>query len=136
MGRFREADLSRLTVGTVAARPARVRVEEFARPLDPAVARAVLDSLPDQLAARALREAVARVVESVRRRRPVVVMCGGHVVKVGVSPCLIALMERGAVSHLAMNGAAAIHDVEIARFGATSEDVEAHLHQGTFGMVV
>ena len=135
MGRFREAELSRLTVGTVAARPARVRVEEFARPLDPAAARAVLDSLPDQLAARALREAVARVVESVRRRRPVVVMCGGHVVKVGVSPCLIALMERGAVSHLAMNGAAAIHDVEIARFGATSEDVEAHLHQGTFGMV-
>ena len=135
MGRFREADLSRLTVGTVAARPARVRVEQFARPLDPAAARAVLDSLPDQLAARALREAVARVVESSRRRRPVVVMCGGHVVKVGVSPCLITLMERGVVTHLAMNGAAAIHDVEIARFGATSEDVESHLHQGTFGMV-
>jgi len=135
MGRFREAELSRLTVGTVAARPARVRVEEFARPLDPAAARAVLDSLPDQLAARALREAVARVVESSRRRRPVVAMCGGHVVKVGVSPCLITLMERGVVTHLAMNGAAAIHDVEIARFGATSEDVESHLHQGTFGMV-
>lgn len=135
MGRYPEADFSRLAVGSVAARPTRVRVEDFARPLDPAAARAVLDALPDQLAARALREAVARVAESWRRKRPVVAMCGGHVVKVGVSPCLIALMERGIVTHLALNGAAAIHDVEIARVGRTSEDVEAHLHAGTFGMV-
>jgi hypothetical protein len=112
-----------------------VRVEEFARPLEPAAARALIASLPDQLAARALREVIARVVASRRRRRPVVAMCGGHVVKVGVSPCLIALMEHGVVTHLALNGAAAIHDVEIARQGSTSEDVEAHLHQGTFGMV-
>ena len=135
MGRHPEADLSRLAVGSIAARPTRVRVEEFARPLDPAAARAVLASLPDQLAARALREVVARVVESRRRQRPVIAMCGGHVVKVGVSPCLIALMERGVVTHLALNGAAALHDVEIARAGCTSEDVESHLHQGTFGMV-
>jgi hypothetical protein len=135
MGRHPEADLSRLAVGPVAERPTRVRVEDFARPLDPAAARAVLAALPDQLAAVALREAVARVAESWRRKRPVVAMCGGHVVKVGVSPCLIALMERGIVTHLALNGAAAIHDVEIARIGRTSEDVEAHLHAGTFGMV-
>ena len=135
MGRYPEADLTRLAVGSVAARATRVRVEEFARPLDPAAARAVIESLPDQLAARALRETVARIVESHRHGRPVVAMCGGHVVKVGVSPCLIALMDRGVVSHLALNGAAALHDVEIARSGRTSEDVEAHLHQGTFGMV-
>ena len=135
MGRYPEADFSRLAVGPVAGRPTRVRVEEFARPLDPAAAKAVLASLPDQLAAVALREAVARVAASWRGKRPVVAMCGGHVVKVGVSPCLIALMERGVVTHLALNGAAAIHDVEIARIGRTSEDVEAHLHAGTFGMV-
>jgi hypothetical protein len=135
MGRYPEADLSRLAVGSIAARPTRVRVEEFARPLEPAAARALIASLPDQLAARALREVIARVVESRRRKRPVVAMCGGHVVKVGVSPCLIELMERGVVTHLALNGAAAIHDVEIARQGSTSEDVEAHLHQGSFGMV-
>ncbi len=135
MGRFREADLSRLTVGPVSSRPTRVSVADFARPLDPAAAAAVLDALPDQLAARALREVVARVVEARRAGRPVLVMCGGHVVKVGVPPCLIALMERGAVTHLAMNGAAAIHDVEIARIGRTSEDVEANLHAGSFGMV-
>ena len=135
MSRYREADLSRLTVGSVADRPTRVRVEEFARPLDPAAARAVIASLPDQLAARSLREVIARVAAAHRGGRPILVMMGGHLVKVGVSPCLIALMERGVITHLAMNGAAAIHDVEIAREGRTSEDVEAQLHEGRFGMV-
>ncbi len=135
MGRFREADLSRLTVGSVDARPTRVRVEDYARPLDPAHATAVLASLPDQLAAVSLREVVTRTAHAHRGRRPVIAMCGGHVVKSGVPPCLIALIERGVVTHLALNGAAAIHDVEIARTGRTSEDVEANLHAGTFGMV-
>jgi hypothetical protein len=135
MGRYREADLSRLGVGSVAARTTRVSVSDLARPLEPAAAAAVLDSLPRQLGAEALREAVERTVRSHHDGRPVVVMCGGHVVKVGVSPCLIALLERGVITHLAMNGAAAIHDVEMARVGRTSEDVEANLHQGTFGMV-
>lgn len=135
MSRYREADLSRLTNASVADRPTKVTVADFAKPLDPAAAKAVLDSLPDQLAARALREVVARTVAARRDGRPVVAMCGGHVVKVGVSPCLIALLDRGVVTHLAMNGAAAIHDVEIARIGRTSEDVEANLHAGRFGMV-
>lgn len=135
MSRYPEADLSRLRVGSAADRPTRVAVADFARPLDPAQAAAVVEALPRQLAGLALREAVARTAASHAAGRPVVAMCGGHVVKVGVSPCLIALMERGVVTHLAMNGAAAIHDVEIARLGRTSEDVEAHLHAGTFGMV-
>jgi len=135
MGRYAEADLSRLRVGSALDRSTRVAVEDFARPLDPRAAAAVLASLPDQLAARALREVVARVVMAHRDRRPVLTMCGGHVVKVGVSPCLIGLLERRVISHLALNGAAALHDVEIARQGRTSEDVEAHLHDGSFGMV-
>jgi hypothetical protein len=135
MSRYREADLSRLTVGTVADRPTKVSVEDFARPLDPAAARAVLASLPDQLAARALREVVARIARAHHDGRPVLAMCGGHVVKVGVAPCLIQLMAAGVITHLALNGAAALHDAEIAQHGRTSEDVEAHLHAGTFGMV-
>jgi hypothetical protein len=135
MGRYREADLGRLHVASVSERPTRVRIEDYARPVPAAAARELLNSLPDQLAARALRELVERVVAAHRARRPVVVMCGGHVIKVGVPPCLIELMARGVVTHLAMNGAAAIHDVEIARIGRTSEDVEANLHAGTFGMV-
>lgn len=135
MGRHREADLRQLHVGSVAARPTRVRVEDFAKPLPVAAAEALLATLPDQLAARTLREAIARTATAHRAGRPVVAMCGGHVVKVGVPPCLIELMERGVITHLAVNGAGAIHDVEIARQGRTSEDVEAHLHAGTFGMV-
>lgn len=135
MGRYPEADFSRLAVGSVGARPTKVSVDDFARPLDPAVATAVLESLPRQLAGLALREAVDRVVAAKQGGRPVVAMLGGHVIKVGVSPCLIALLEAGVITHLAMNGAAALHDIEIARQGRTSEDVEAHLHQGRFGMV-
>jgi len=135
MGRYREADLSRLHVGTVADRPTRVSVADYAKPLDPRAARAVLDALPDQLAARALRDVVARVATAHRDGRPVIAMIGGHVVKSGVPPCLIALLERGVLRHLAMNGSAAIHDVEIARVGRTSEDVETNLQDGTFGMV-
>lgn len=135
MSRYREADLSGLTITSVADRPTKVTVADFAKPLDPGAAKAVLDSLPDQLAARALREVVARTVAAHRAGRPVVAMIGGHVIKVGVPPCLVRLIERGVITHLAMNGAAAIHDVEIARAGRTSEDVEANLHQGRFGMV-
>ena len=69
-----------------------------------------------------------------RRERGVVVMLGGHVVKTGLAPVLIDLMRRGVITHLAMNGSAAIHDYEIARFGGTSEDVAAGLRDGTFGM--
>jgi hypothetical protein len=61
-------------------------------------------------------------------------MLGGHVVKTGIAPLLVDLMRRGAVTHLAANGSAAIHDYEMARWGGTSEDVEAGLADGTFGM--
>ena len=135
MGRYPEADLSRLKRLSAADRPTKVSVSEFARPLEPAAASALLRSLPDQLAANALREVIARTVEAHAKSRPVVLMVGGHVIKVGVSPCFIELIERGVITHVAMNGAAAIHDVEIARMGRTSEDVEAHLQAGSFGMV-
>jgi len=66
--------------------------------------------------------------------RAVVIMLGGHIVKTGVAPVLIDLMKRGIITHVAMNGSGAIHDYEIARFGATSEDVARGLVDGTFGM--
>jgi hypothetical protein len=135
MGRYKEADLTRLKRLSAAERPTKVSVNEFARPLEPAAAAALLRSLPDQLAARTLREVIARTQAAHRAKRPVVLMLGGHVIKVGVSPCFIELIERGVITHVAMNGAAAIHDVEIARMGRTSEDVEAHLQAGSFGMV-
>ncbi len=135
MSRFREADLRRLTRGRVAGRATRVSVSDFARPLDPRAAAAFMAALPDQWAGRAFREVVARTVRAHRAGRPVVLLAGGHVVKVGVSPCFIQLLERGVVTHVAMNGATAIHDIEIALAGRTSEDVDAQLQSGAFGMV-
>ena len=97
--------------------------------------RTFLDSLPDVLAARDLRAIIAHVADSARSRKGVVLLLGGHVVKVGLGPLVVHWLQRGIVSHVAMNGAAAIHDFELAAFGGTSEDVAAGLDDGTFGMV-
>src|SRR5687767_11092350 len=116
-------------------RPNKVRTEEFARP--PGSDRsfsAFVASLPEVLVAGDFRAVVAAIVSAARKRRAVVVMLGGHIVKTGVAPLLIDLMERRVITHLAMNGSGAIHDYEIARFGATSEDVARGLVDGTFGM--
>ncbi|OYV73833.1 MAG: hypothetical protein B7Z72_01615 [Gemmatimonadetes bacterium 21-71-4] len=130
-----EADLSAVRTVPVARRPNKVRAEEFAHP--PGTDRsfhAFLASLPDVLVARDFRRVVRAVADAKRRDRGVVLMLGGHVVKTGLAPLLIDLMRRGIATHVAMNGSAAIHDYEIARFGATSEDVAAGLKDGTFGM--
>ena len=95
---------------------------------------AFLHALPDVLVARDFRAVVSAIADASHRRRSVVVMLGGHVVKTGLSPLIIDLLHRGVVTHVAMNGSAAIHDYEIARFGATSEDVASGLRDGTFGM--
>jgi len=133
MSRFEEADLSRIRPQPVESRASRVSVEDFARPVTPEMG-AILDALPSILAGSDLREAVAATARAARARRPVVAMIGGHVIKTGCAPLLIQLMEVRAVTAVAMNGAAAIHDYEVARFGRTSEDVEASLGAGTFGM--
>jgi hypothetical protein len=112
-----------------------VSAREFAHPPgDDRSFAAFLSALPDVLVARDFRAVVDAVVAAARNTKGVVVMLGGHVVKTGLAPLLVDLMRRGIVTHLAMNGSAAIHDYEIARFGATSEDVAAGLRDGTFGM--
>jgi hypothetical protein len=119
----------------LAVRQNKVSARDFAQPpgADRSF-RAFLDALPDVLVARDFRAVVHAVADAARRARGVVVMLGGHVVKTGLAPVLIELMRRGVVTHVAMNGSGAIHDYEVARFGATSEDVAAGLKDGTFGM--
>jgi len=112
-----------------------VSASEFAHPpSDDHSFRAFLAALPDVLVARDFRAVVDAIVSAAGKKRAVIVMLGGHVVKTGLAPLLVDLMRRGVVTHIAMNGSAAIHDYEIARFGATSEDVAAGLRDGTFGM--
>jgi hypothetical protein len=132
---YREADLSRLTTIPVAGRRNKVDASLLAVP--PGADRsfaAFLAGLPDVLAARDLRAVIAGVASAARAGRAVVLLIGGHVVKVGLGPLVRALIARGVVSHVALNGAAAIHDFELAAFGGTSEDVESGLADGTFGM--
>jgi hypothetical protein len=130
-----EADLSKVRTIPVARRPNKVSASEFAHPPgDDRSFAAFIDSLPDVLAARDFLAVVDAIVNAAKTKRAVVAMLGGHVVKTGLAPLLIDLMRREVITHIAMNGSAAIHDYEIARFGATSEDVAAGLKDGTFGM--
>ncbi len=132
---YREADFSRLKTVPIAQRPNKVDPSLLAHPPggDPSFT-AFWDSLPDILAAKDLRT-VARQLAQAAGRRGVVAMLGGHVIKVGLGPLLRELIRRGVITHLALNGSAAIHDFELAAYGGTSEDVAAGLADGTFGMV-
>ncbi len=94
-----------------------------------------LDGLPDILAARDLRAAAQAIAVRHRRGKRIVLGMGAHPIKVGLSPLIIDLMQRGILSGVAMNGAAIIHDFEMAYAGETSEDVAANLADGRFGMV-
>lgn len=119
----------------LAKRRSKVSVREFARPVRRGASmREFLDSLPRILAAEDLR-AVAGAIRKARAGRKAILWgIGGHVIKVGLGPVLIDLIRRGFISGMAMNGAALIHDFEIALAGNTSEDVEAALGGGQFGM--
>jgi deoxyhypusine synthase len=93
-----------------------------------------LDTLPDILAARTLKAVINDIVRASRAGKPVIVGMGAHPIKVGLNPILIDLMKRGVISCLAMNGAGIIHDLELALVGKTSEEVEAGIDDGSFGM--
>src|SRR5712691_3474165 len=119
----------------LASRKSKVSVRDFAKP--PAANSSLtkfLDSLPNILAAEDLRHLLSAIHTARRQRKAILWGIGGHVIKVGLGPILIDLMKRGFVSGIAMNGATLIHDFEIALAGNTSEDVEAALDAGHFGM--
>jgi hypothetical protein len=135
MSRYPEFPLSSLKPQSIKDRKSLVRVEQFAKPMqdDPKMS-AFLDCLPLTGAAESLLLLAQRIRDAKSNKRSIVVGIGGHVIKCGLAPILIQLMEEGYITCLAMNGAAAIHDVEIALYGCTSENVEDGLRKGTFGM--
>jgi len=119
----------------IAARKSKVSVRDFARPVGKNTSvKKFLGSLPSILAAQDLREVLGAVHRAKSRKRAILWGIGGHVIKVGLGPLLIELMRGGFVSGIAMNGASLIHDFEIALAGQTSEDVDASLGEGKFGM--
>jgi len=137
MSRYKQEPLDFTGVVTygLASRPSKVAASDFGRPVDPdATLTEFLDGLPAILAVRDLRDLAKLIREAKRLGRAVIGGLGGHVIKTGLSPILIDLMRRGFISGFAMNGSAMIHDFEIAIVGSTSEDVDASLGSGSFGM--
>jgi Arginine dihydrolase ArgZ-like, C-terminal, Rossmann fold len=132
---YEEFDLSGISTYPLSSRKSKAHTSDFARPVPPGAAiDTFVDALPEILAAADLKAIVRTMVDAKRAGGGIVWGLGAHVIKTGVGPVLIDLMERGFVSALALNGAAVIHDFETALVGATSEDVDESLGEGRFGM--
>ena len=132
---YDEFDLSGISTYPLKSRASKARAEDFGRPVTPGSSvGALIDSLPAMLAAADFRNVVHAIVDAKRAGGGVVWGLGAHVINTGLGPVLIDLMERGFVSAIATNGAAIIHDFEVALVGATSEDVDESLGAGRFGM--
>ncbi|GBC98133.1 hypothetical protein HRbin17_00630 [bacterium HR17] len=135
MGNWQPADLNQVRTISITVRPSKVEKDLLARPLRKGATFVEFwHSLPSILAAKELRELVDAVVRARRDGRPVIALFGAHVIKVGLSPIVIQLVREGILTALAVNGATAYHDVELALFGRTSEDVTAGMQAGVFGM--
>lgn len=132
---YEEFDLSDVRTYPLKLRPSKAKVEDFGRPLAPqGTVGDLVDSLPNALAAADFKSAVRAIVDARKNGGGIVWGVGAHVIKTGLGPILIDLMERGFVSAIATPGATIIHDFEVALVGATSEDVDQALGPGRFGM--
>lgn len=133
--KFQPLDLRKVKTFSLADRKSKVKAEEFGRIWHKGSSlRVFLDSLPDILAGRDLRNVISAICAAYADNRTVIFGMGAHVIKVGLNPIVIDLMERGIITSVAMNGAGIIHDAELAMVGRTSEDVAAALGDGSFGM--
>jgi hypothetical protein len=132
---FQPLSLEGLKTSSIKRRKSLVSVHGFARPISAQSSfKSFLYSLPDFLAAKEFREAVGRIGQAHRNGKPVILGMGAHPIKVGLSPLIVHLMERGILQAVAMNGAGIIHDFEIAFVGKTSEEVSSRIGRGAFGM--
>ena len=133
--RISPVDLRKVRTYPLRERKSKVKVSDFASPA--AAGRSVrdlLDALPRILVGDDFRQLVSAIASAYARAKPVIAMMGGHVIKCGLSPVIISMMDRGILTGIAMNGAASIHDFEIALIGETSEDVGTNIATGKFGM--
>ncbi len=133
--RFKPIASKGLKTYSIKNRKSKVSVEAFARPpKSGSTVAEFLDGLPDILAAKDLKAVAATVVKAHKTGKTVALGMGGHVIKTGLSPLVIVLMEAGVVNAVAMNGACVVHDFETAYAGCTSEDVDSVIGSGEFGM--
>jgi hypothetical protein len=133
--RVRPYDLDGIRTYPLKSRSSKVAADLFCRPHEKGgTVSEFLKNLPDILAARDLKDLAHAIINAKNNGNTIIWGIGGHVIKTGLSPVFIDLMDRGLVSALAMNGSCLIHDFEIAMAGSTSEDVDVQLQTGDFGM--
>ncbi|MCG3139005.1 MAG: hypothetical protein HJJLKODD_02878 [Phycisphaerae bacterium] len=136
MAAYQPIDPAQLHTFSIAEREHKVSLTGMAGlPIAAASFREWFAALPDYLAVKNLHTAIERIIQARQQQRPVIWAMGAHVIKVGCSPIIIDLIRRGIISAVVMNGATAIHDVEVATLGMTSEEVADTIRDGTFGMV-
>ncbi|MBN2102828.1 hypothetical protein JW835_02205 [bacterium] len=135
MSKYKRIDIKKVRTVSIASRSSLIDPSLFARPnlLDGSF-QGVWESLPRVLKASDLHALVDDIKQAKMKEKPILVMMGAHVIKTGLSPVLIDLMRMGVIQGIAMNGAGAIHDMELAYYGKTSEDVAEMLKTGEFGM--
>jgi hypothetical protein len=132
--RFETVDLRRVKTVSLTARKSLASTGRRAHVPAIAGADSFFASLPGYLKADDLKALIAAIVSARRRNKPVIWMAGGHLIKVGLNPVVIDLIESGIITGLCLNGAGLIHDSELAMIGRTSEDVAAGIGDGSFGM--
>ena len=135
MRKFPPIDLSKVKTHALSERDSKVALSGFATPARSGASFGhFLTSLPDILIGADFRQFARQLARAIQNKKTIAIGIGGHVIKCGLSPVIIDLMKRGYISAIAMNGATAIHDIEIAMHGQTSEDVAHGLQDGSFGM--
>ncbi len=132
--KFKMVDLSRVKTVSLRKRPSKVSSSALGKVCKTGSAKDFFDSLPPFLKADDFRELIDLIKKARQKGLPFHVMMGAHVIKVGLSPIIIDLIERDIITGLSFNSAGLIHDLELAFAGKTSEDVLAGVHDGSFGM--
>lgn len=129
------AELKNVKTYSIRSRKSKFDCASLAQCPDPAQPLSeFFNTLPPVLKARDLLRFSEKVAAAIKKERLVLFMMGAHLIKCGLSTLVCDLIKRGIINAVAMNGASAIHDFELAFFGKTSEDVETHLANGSFGM--
>jgi hypothetical protein len=132
---YREIDLSRIKTISIHDRASKIRIKDLAAVYnDGGSFREFLSTMPPLLKSADFKAVVDAMVSARKQGKEVVWMMGAHVIKCGLAPIIIDMMDRKILTMICMNGAGAIHDLELACFGHTSEDVAENLVNGTFGM--
>ena len=136
MSKFKKIDISKVKTISIKNRKSKVSSKDFATVYNPKKEsfNKFISSLPNILKSQDLKDLAKEIIKSRKNKKPVILMMGAHVIKVGLAPIIIELVEQKIITAIAINSAAAIHDSENALFGQTSEDVAENILDGSFGM--